>query len=157
MSKRIALQRRGVVKGRLPGALKAERVGPPWTFYCRKDERGNDVIDDWYSTLQTKAKARFARTLDQLRPRPAQDWQRPDASPIRDHIYVIRFKDHSGIPQRVFGNFVFERAAFVMTVVAIEKDREYIPGNCPDQAARHQQRITANFLRYAILCFNHGP
>lgn len=127
--------------------------GPPWTFYCRMD-RGADVIDEWYMKLQVKARARFTRALDQLRERPLKDWTRPLASSLGDHIYVIRFKDHSSLPHRVFGHFVGDRAAFVMTVTAIEKDYAYIPSNCKDQADRYREIISNDFAKHVRVCHN---
>ena len=129
-------------------------AGPPWIYFCRLDARGKDVIDEWYMTLQKKARARLSRALDELRNRERTDWSRPFASPLGDHIYVIRFKDHSGIPQRVFG--YFERNAFVMTNVAIEKDNAYIPANSGDLAETYRDEIARDFDRYTRSCHNRA-
>jgi len=63
-----------------------------------------------------KAAAKFDRTLDHLVQMDKASWSRPHASPLGDHIYVIRFRDENSAQLRVFGHFEDAEHCFVMTL-----------------------------------------
>ncbi|WP_419465627.1 type II toxin-antitoxin system RelE/ParE family toxin [Burkholderia diffusa] len=85
------------------------------------------MIDDWVKTLSKKARANFSRTRDHLRHQPPEQWDRPHASPLGNHIYVIRFRDENSTQHRAFGHFRSKNDAFVLTNSGIEKDNVYEP------------------------------
>lgn len=143
----------------LPAAPPTARAvapssGPPWTWHCRQDDRGNDVIDEWHSSeLSKKARMNFERRRDHLSQLGLQYWQRPAACSLGDHIYVIHFKDESGKQWRPFGHIDLQRSTFVLTQPAYEKDDVYHPRDASDRAKSHRDTITGDFPRYARACF----
>lgn len=131
-------------------------TGPRWQWCCRLDERGNDVIDEWVRGLSKKARMNFERQRDHLSQLELGRWSRPQACAIGDHIYVIHFKDESGMQWRPCGHIDLGRSAFVFTVVAYEKDRVYHPSDYVERAKRHRDSITADFHRHAGFCFQRN-
>lgn len=129
--------------------------GPPWNWFCRLDQRGNDVIDRWHeSELSKRARANFERRRDQLGQLDFRYWMPPSAVSVGHHIYVIHFHDEARKQWRVFGHADRANTGFVMTVIAFEKDDVYHPSNASDQAASHRDAICENFRRFAKRCFN---
>jgi len=113
-------------------------ASPVWNFHERKD-RSVGVIGEWLKGLDTKARARFERALDQLRQLDKQHWHKPNpASNIGNHAYVIRFTDVSRTQLRVFGHFHDPHDTFVMTFSGHEKDNVYHPDNYEKVAQRHR-------------------
>ena len=93
-----------------------------WRFKCFLSERGSDVIDEWHEKISKKGRAKLLRTMEHLVAQPLSEWARPYASPLRDHIYVIRFTDENRTQHRVIGHFHADTLYFILTQPAIEKD-----------------------------------
>lgn len=100
---------------------------PLWKYRCFKDHRGLDVIDPWHKKLSAAARANFTRARQQLSHQPLTSWSRPHASPLGDHIYVIRFRDENRTQHRVFGHIEQAHTSFVMSVTGTERDNVYSP------------------------------
>jgi len=136
-------------------ALKPANSGPPWHWFCRIDDRGRDVIDEWHEkTLTRKARAYFERTRDHLSQVPLLNWRKPYASAPGNHIFVIRFEGESQMQWRVYGHIDLDRSAFVMTVPAYEKGNAYFPADPKKLAEQHKSKISDAFERFARHCFD---
>lgn len=139
---------------------------PDWNYHERQDKHGRGVITLWQTSLGKKAQANLERTLDQLKRMPKQAWSKPaPASNIGDHTYVIRFKDVTGLPLRVFGHFFDPHASFVMTFDGYEKDNVYYPSGYEALAQRHRVACdqaffdsTIRYKHHCSICTEHaGP
>lgn len=123
-----------------------------WNYHERVDrERG--VITHWIhkERISKKAQASLERALDQLRPLPIQQWERPHASKIRgDNTYVIRFVDVARVQLRVFGHFYTPHTAFVMTETGSEKNYVYTPENYEDLATGHKNSCDEDFASRTV-------
>lgn len=129
---------------------------PKWKFHCFLDHRGKDVLADWHRTLSTKGRANFARARDQLKDQPKTSWDRPHASPLGNHIYVIRFKDENRTQHRAFGHFADEHHAFVITLYGEEKDGCYSPSNYSERASLNKDVCDRDFAGRTKPCFSPG-
>src|SRR4051812_23098902 len=107
----------------------AQAGAPSWKFRCYVNARGEDIIDNWLERVSVVGKANLDRTLEHLRVQPKDRWSRPHASPLGDHVYVIRFKDQNRTQHRLFGYFDDQHSAFVISVPGIERDDVYEPAN----------------------------
>lgn len=92
------------------------------------------------------------RSLQHLETKEPHYWARPHASPLGNHIYVIRFKSAQG-QFRLFGHHDQASQAFVITVFGTEKDGKYDPPNYADiantrmgQCSQHPERHTCRSL-----------
>lgn len=125
-----------------------------WRFRCLKSERGEDLIDRWKGkNLSKKATAKLERALEYLCVRPKSEWARPHASPLGNHIYVIRFSDENRAQLRVAGHFHGETRFFVMTQPAVEKDDKYDPENLTELANNHKNTCDTKFNDRTQECF----
>lgn len=116
------------------------------------------MIDRWVSkSLSKKARANLDRTLEHLCVQPKTEWSRPHASPLGNHIYVIRFKDENRSQHRVAGHFHNETHLFVMTEPAIEKDDNYDPPNLTELAVHNKAVCDADFNGRTQACFYLDP
>ena len=109
--------------------------------------RGKGVVSAFVEgrDCSKKAEAKFDRTLDHLQQSDKTDWSRPHASPIGDHIYVIRFTDENRRQLRIFGHFEDVEHCFVMTLTGGEKDDKYEPSNYDDQAKERRLVVASDF------------
>ena len=98
-----------------------------WTYRCYVDHRERDVIDAWLCGLSKKAKARLLRTLEHLSAKPKDLWERPHASPLGDHIYVIRFTDENRSQWRIYGEHHDDSECFVLCCFGSERNNRYEP------------------------------
>ena len=137
MSRKV---RRTDIPDRVVGALPSSQEGPPWEFFDFVDARQCNVIEQWRLGL-----ANMDRQLDQLSQLPKSLWTRPRASALGDHIYVIRFKDESGMQHRLFGHFVPGTRRFVLTLTGFEKDDKYYPADYEERAAKIRDVVNADF------------
>ena len=107
-----------------------------------------------------KAEARFDRTLDHLTQLDKQQWSRPHASPLTNHIYVIRFTDENRRQLRVFGHFYEAHHCFVMTLSGDEKDDKYSPPDYLKRSIEHKELISKEFATrtaaYGERCAHDG-
>jgi hypothetical protein len=127
-----------------------------WNYHERQDKQGQGVISSWEDTLSVKAQARLERALDQLKQLPKPSWSKPaPASHIGDHTYVIRFKDVTSLPLRVFGHFYDLHEVFVMTFNGYEKDNVYYPPDYQALAQRHRATCDASFLGTTLQYKHH--
>ncbi|WP_447902670.1 hypothetical protein [Stenotrophomonas pavanii] len=131
-----------------------------WNYHQMLDRR-RGVITHWFEKekISVKAKASLERALDQLRRMPIQRWERPHASKIGDHTYVIRFTDVAKVQLRIFGHFYQPHDSFVMTGNGTERDYVYYPKNYASVAEKartfcHQDfdGRTIAYLRYCESC-----
>jgi hypothetical protein len=98
-----------------------------WRFVYPLDQRGLSDVAAKLLGLSKKARANLRRTLEHLQVKPKSEWSRPWASPLKNHIYVIRFHDENRTQHRLFGRF--DEANFVVTLYGTEKDKQYDPVN----------------------------
>ena len=120
-------------------------AGPPWNYHERVD-KAVGVVSSWYVKQTAVVRAKLDRHLDQLRPLAKTEWGRPRASPLANHIYVIRFSDQDRKQLRVFGHFHDAHAAFVMTFDGYEKDNVYYPRDYKTLASEHKACCDAAFV-----------
>jgi hypothetical protein len=124
---------------------------PAWRFRCYLKQSGADLIQEWHGQLSKKGQAHLERTLEHLCVLDQTEWQRPHASALGHHIYVIRFRDENRTQHRIFGHFQGDE--FVMTTTAIEKDNRYEPNNAKEIAYIRRQECLANPDQRTQECF----
>jgi hypothetical protein len=124
-----------------------------WRFHCFLSERGEDVIDTWHNGVSKKGRAKLERTLEHLAVQEKTEWSRPQASPLGDHIYVIRFTDENRMQHRVAGHFHADSLAFVLTQPGYEKDDIYHPENFTKLAKSHKSTCDGEFNSRTCSCF----
>ncbi|MFY3697388.1 type II toxin-antitoxin system RelE/ParE family toxin [Achromobacter xylosoxidans] len=125
-----------------------------WTYKCFKDHRDIDVVDGWHKKLSPTARANFMRARQQLAHQPMTSWSRPHASPLGNHIYVIRFKDENRTQHRVFGHFEQTDSAFVMSVTGYEKDSVYYPKTYVADVSSARSVCEGNYEKRTCNCLN---
>ena len=128
-----------------------------WRFRCFRSLRGEDLIDEWAKKLSKKGKVKLTVALEYLCVQPRTEWSRPHASPLGNHIYVIRFKDENGTQHRLAGHFHEESYVFVLTQPVIEKDNQYDPSNYEDLAAAHKLNCDGDLDARTCTCFHLAP
>lgn len=116
-----------------------------WNFHCALSDRGDHAIERWRANLSKKGRAKLDRTLDHLKFQPKDEWGRPAASPLGDHIYVIRFADENGTPWRLFGHFYDGHHAFVATLGGTERDGNYLPSDYHKRSVAAQLHCNSDF------------
>lgn len=123
-----------------------------WNFHCLISDRGVDTIDKWRDGLSKTAKANLDRALEHLRVQKKTEWDRPHASSVGNHIYVIRFKDENRTQWRLFGHFYDEHNCFVATLGGTERDGVYFPSGYKDSCAREKIACDQDFARRTKPC-----
>lgn len=126
-----------------------------WKFRCMLTNRGICAIKPWLMRLSVRARANLDRTVEHLSLQPSQKWSRPDASPIGNHIYVIRFRDENGVQHRIFGHFSCKGtpdASFVMTLEGYEKGDVYYPVEYKKTASERRNQCVDSHANRTILC-----
>ena len=120
---------------------------PPWNYHESINQKGEPVVSYFLvgANFSKKTQANLDRTLDHLRDQPKSNWSRPMASPLGDNIYVIRFKDVTGMQLRLFGHFHEPHTAFVLTLTGYEKDDQYVPPDYLQQARTFRNRCNDDF------------
>lgn len=122
-------------------------MGILWSFRCYQDHRGRNEIHLFLSTLDCKALIDLRRAMQHLQTKASQYWARPHASPLGNHIYVIRFKSAQG-QFRLFGHHDDNLRAFVITAHGVEKGRRYVPRNYEDIANRRMEQCRRDPQRF---------
>lgn len=84
--------------------------------------------------------------MQHLETKPSHYWERPHASPLGNHIYVIRFRSTQG-QFRLFGHHDNELRAFVKTLHGTEKGGKYVPSNYEAIANRRMEECRAAGVR----------
>jgi hypothetical protein len=128
-----------------------------WRFMCRLEARGTCAIKPWLQRISVKGQANLDRTIEHLRSQPEQNWSRPKASPLGNHLYVIHFKDQTGMQHRVFGHFAGDNLSFVMTLTGYEKDDTYHPPNYQSTTDRYRTHCEGNRNAHTIPCLCLDP
>jgi hypothetical protein len=130
-----------------------------WNFHELTGRGGGGVISSEARSLGVGGEARLDRAIDHLRQLERTNWNRPTASCLGNHIYVIRLKDQSLVQRRVFGHFHAPHEAFVMTLLGHEKDNVYYPHDYEPRAQQHKtdcdadfQGRTRAFRDYCVVC-----
>ncbi|MDD2711304.1 MAG: hypothetical protein PHU77_00150 [Simplicispira sp.] len=128
--------------------MHTDRMNRNWNIHEMLD-RSSGVITAFVTGRECskKAEAKFDRTLDHLVQQERASWSRPKASPLGDHIYVIRFEDENRKQLRVFGHFDDKQHCFVMTLSGGEKNDTYYPSNYLDQAASNRTAVEVDFFQ----------
>ena len=124
-----------------------------WRYRCFLTQRGEHVIDAWHSRISAKGRGKLARALEHLAAQPKSEWSRPHASPVGNHIYVIRFTDENRTQHRLAGHFHGNSLAFILTLTAIEKDDKYDPSDYADRASANKVVCDADFDGRSTNCF----
>jgi len=145
-------------------AKRSEKPAPPpkppwrgpWSFRCYVDEKGNNIIIEWLKNLSPKARQNLKRTLEHLAAKPRDAWSRPQASPLRDHIYVIHFKDENRTQWRIYGEHDDEHKCFVLTNYGTERDGQYDPpsADCSDTAKRRMVDVRQSWDARTCSCLS---
>lgn len=118
-----------------------------WSFRCYCDHRGRNEIFLFLKSLDRKALMDLRRALQHLRTKKPHYWERPHASPLGNHIYVIRFKSAQG-QFRLVGHHDTKLRAFVITVCGVEKDGKYEPRNYEQLAYQRMEECDRSPERY---------
>jgi hypothetical protein len=111
------------------------------------------MIDRWASTISKRGLANLDRTLEHLCVQEKTEWSRPHASPLKNSIYVIRFKDENRTQHRIFGHFHGSSNVFVLSQTGIEKDGNYSPTNYLALAESHKLTCDAQLFDRTTECF----
>lgn len=132
--------------------IKMAANKPKWHFRCFIDHREICLVCDAIKPLSKTAKANMRVALQILSFQDKTEWNRPHASSIKNHIYVIRFKDENRTQHRLFGHFHDDRKCFVMSLKGTEKGNKYEPANYNEIAAQRKGICDSSFDR-AEKCF----
>lgn len=119
-----------------------------WTFRCYVDAQGNDVIDQWYRTQPPKLRAKFDARLHYLRAQPRSGWVRPYFDILKNDcagLAEIRF-EFNNVQYRPLGCFSGE-LNFTFLLVALEKQRKFVPPNACTQALARKNEIATDARR----------
>ena len=127
-----------------------------WTFLCYRNGSGRNQIYPQLRALSKQGTMNLRRTLEHLRVKPPSAWDRPQASPIGNHIYVIRFKDENRSQHRLFGHHESLYGEFVITLYGLEKDGNYAPPNYLTTCLRRQCECLAHPGTHKCACLEHG-
>ncbi len=124
-------------------------------YRCFLTDRGEDEIDGGLRSLGItgRARGRLGRVLDLLKCLSKTDWKKPRAASTGDNVYVIHSQTENSQQIRIFGSFLDSHSVFAMTVVATEKDREYIPANAKATAAQRRDVAFAAIEDRTRRCF----
>jgi hypothetical protein len=76
---------------------KERTPASPWKFRLFASESGASDLTKWDSKLSVAGRARRDAHMRFLCVQPPTRWSRPQASPLGDNVYVIRFKTRPGI------------------------------------------------------------
>lgn len=122
------------------------------------DNRGKNVIIEWLEGLSAKARQNLKRTLEQLATKQKIGWERPSASPLGNHIYVIRFNDENRTQWRVYGEHDDERSCFVLTNFGTERGGKYSPpaDECIQLARKRMADVRGDWDGRTCLCLSRG-
>ena len=121
-------------------------------FFCYRNTVGKNLIDSHLRQLSKRASFNLRRTLEHLRVKPFHFWDRPHASPLGNHIYVIRFKDEQRTQHRFFGHHQAGQTVFVITLYGQEKDNHYEPSNYRRTCEHRQRECLADPRRHTCAC-----
>lgn len=123
-------------------------------YRCFLDHRFQCVIQPWLlSTVPKKGRIKLQRTLEQLAAQPRSEWSKPNAAFVKNHIYVIRFKDENSTEHRIYGHFTDDSLCFVMTLTGIEKDNVFKPSNYAELAIANKRVCDQDFPTRTEPCF----
>lgn len=134
----------------LQGSLKP--VFAVWEFRLWLTESGRNDHEKWNSGLSATARARRDMNMRFLRDKPATLWERPDASPLGDNLYMIRFKDENGSQHRLFGYHDLKNHAYVICFEGFEKDNVYHPTDYKERIRKCRSDIEGQFNERTIVC-----
>jgi hypothetical protein len=87
-----------------------------------------------------------------LAQQPSDRWSRPHASPLKNHSYVIRFKDENGAQHRMFGFFARQHHTFVICFAGHEKDNKYHPPDYEARVAKCKSLVELDFKKRTTDC-----
>lgn len=124
----------------------------PWAFRLYIGQSGRNRLQDWSERLSVKARAKRDSTMKFLRVQPEQRWSRPQASPLGNHVYVIRFTDETGKQHRLFGYFALEHHAFVICLAGFEKDGRYQPKDYEERTKQCRVEVDPDCLGRTVEC-----
>lgn len=125
---------------------------PPWTFRLYLSPSGRSELDKWDRRLSASGKASRDVNMRFLSHQPLERWTRPHASPVGDHVYVIRFHDESRSQHRLIGYFAPEYRSFVICVAALEQDNQYHPADYVDRTIQCRASIGSAFIERTAPC-----
>jgi hypothetical protein len=116
-----------------------------WEIRCFLRESGRNECAKWHQNLSTRARVKLRVRLAYLRAQPESRWQRPEASPLGNHVAVIRFTDENGTQHRLTGYFDHKHHAFVICVLGVEKDETYTPADYEQQTHSRRSEVGERF------------
>lgn len=119
-----------------------------WTIRCYLDANGVDVIDEWFETVSDAVAAKFDTRMRYLQQQPPEAWKRPDFDTLHNEgagLGEIRF-EREKVNYRPIG-FFSGRMEFTLLLVAIEKDRKFIPKSACKIAQRRKKEVIENRSR----------
>ena len=126
-----------------------------WSFLCYRNDAGRNLIYSHLSALSKQGMMNLRRTLEHLRVKPQTSWDRPQASPLGNHMYVIRLEDENRTQHRLFGHHEIPRQAFVITLYGIEKDSHCAPSNYIALCPCRQCECLADPGTHKCACLEH--
>lgn len=124
----------------------------PKNFHCQKDDRGAHHIKKWRADLSKTAKANLDRAMEHLKAQPLSNWERPNASPLGNNIYVIRFKDENRTQWRLYGHIHAEHDCFVASLGGTERGGKYLPANYQSVCEARKSACSGKFSELTEPC-----
>lgn len=134
----------------LEGAVKRPFSG--WEYRLWLTDSGRNDFEKWDKGLSAKGRARRNTNMKFLRDKPADQWDRPEASPLGDNVYVIRFKDENSTQHRLFGYHDLSNHAYVICFAGFEKDHVYHPTDYGKRILQCRANIKGRFSERTIVC-----
>ena len=120
-----------------------------WIFRSYRLARGTDEIDEWYSALRPKLRAKVLTGLEYLRDHPIQDWVRPRVAPLHGEckgLNEIRFR-LGKVQWRLIGFFGPGQNEFTIVIIAMEKNGRFEPRDTCKMAQHRKLKIIDNLGR----------
>lgn len=112
-----------------------------WTFRSYIDDRGIDVISDWYERATKQARSKFRSKLNILGNLDRAEWRRPLFDTLSDEcagLSEIRFEANN-VPWRPLG--FFQGDVFILVICASKDGNRWIPGNACEIGLRRKEQI----------------
>lgn len=120
----------------------------PWQFLCYITAGGRNDFTKWDAKLSVKARAKRDVAMRYLRVQPPERWNRPLASSLGNHLYVIHFSDENGTAHRLCGFFDLQNHAFVICVTIVEKDGKYNPQDYEKRTLDARTQVARAFAQH---------
>ena len=114
-----------------------------WKLKGFMNDRGVNVIDEWFRTLTPRARAKFETRWKYLFSARITEWRRPHFSRLRgacEGLCELRFES-GNVQYRPIGFFGPEKREFTILICAQERGSRFVPSDACDTAQARKALI----------------